>query len=358
MNIIKRAMKKKILNIHLLIIGNVSYAQQAINNIFPYSSTPPTVNISLSYNDYVINNTLKVQKNGGANIVWAYDSCQLLPTPFYSIDIADTTNKPGSSTVAGRANVSINEYGNPGYSFYDLNNKLEIAAQSFNIFGNAGFVTYNNNIQLGNTPFNYGYNISTNDTANQWVFATTNFLRRYTSSTLSYDGYGSLKLNNTLTIDSIARIKLVQLHTDSLLAPAGGFIKKIKTKTTTYYYMRKRSFPEAIWSYDSIVGTTALGTNLPAEQFRFIIHTDHQTVNSINSLKENELLIYPNPTTHLVNIKSDTQIKAAFLIDVLGRRFDLQITNNTIDVSKFEKGTYLLKIESTGNSYAKRIIIQ
>lgn len=68
-----------------------------------------------------------------------------------------------------------------------------------------------------------------------------------------------------------------------------------------------------------------------------------------NRLKpNNNLMIYPNPTTKYINIETDFKITKVIIIDPLGKELVLNnycnCNKQKIDVSKYSQGTYFLKV--------------
>ncbi|VFA43020.1 T9SS-dependent choice-of-anchor J family protein [Chryseobacterium indologenes] len=69
-------------------------------------------------------------------------------------------------------------------------------------------------------------------------------------------------------------------------------------------------------------------------------------------------VIYPNPTTGKVNIKTDRKITATTVMDASGKTINIDKDGNT-DISGLPKGTYLMKVDfSDGSSATEKIIRQ
>lgn len=70
----------------------------------------------------------------------------------------------------------------------------------------------------------------------------------------------------------------------------------------------------------------------------------------------NNLSIYPNPTKGEVNIKTDKKIKSTTVLDLSGKLLTVG-SSETVNLSAFTKGTYLVKVEfSDGSSKTEKII--
>lgn len=70
----------------------------------------------------------------------------------------------------------------------------------------------------------------------------------------------------------------------------------------------------------------------------------------------NNLSIYPNPTKGEVNIKTDKKIKSTTVLDLSGKVLTVG-SSETVNLSAFTKGTYLIKVEfADGSSKTEKII--
>jgi hypothetical protein len=75
-------------------------------------------------------------------------------------------------------------------------------------------------------------------------------------------------------------------------------------------------------------------------------------------INEAKVSLYPNPTTSVLNIKMDSNLKRATIYSVLGTKV-LETSSKNITTSNLNKGIYLLKIETdNGNISTKRFIKQ
>lgn len=97
-----------------------------------------------------------------------------------------------------------------------------------------------------------------------------------------------------------------------------------------------------------------VGTNADA-----VAVDDVQVLASTLSTKEaskSKTTIYPNPTKGEVNIKTDKKIKSTTVLDLSGKVLTVG-SSETVNLSAFTKGTYLLKVEfSDGSSKTEKII--
>ena len=74
---------------------------------------------------------------------------------------------------------------------------------------------------------------------------------------------------------------------------------------------------------------------------------------SVDDFSLNTVSIYPNPTTSVLNIKMDSNLKSATIYSILGKKV-LETTSNNINTSNLNSGLYLIKIASENGSVATK----
>lgn len=100
--------------------------------------------------------------------------------------------------------------------------------------------------------------------------------------------------------------------------------------------------------------TIWFGTILGISKFYLSTGLDNNTAN------DNKLVLYPNPATDYVYISTDNQEKivSVSLTDITGRTYAPDLINNeSIDVSVFSSGIYILNITTKNNTYLRNLII-
>lgn len=68
------------------------------------------------------------------------------------------------------------------------------------------------------------------------------------------------------------------------------------------------------------------------------------------------LAVYPNPTSDILNIKSDSKINAVSVVDLTGRKIDVKLDGDKVDVKKLPAGTYLINIETKDGISTEKFI--
>lgn len=91
-----------------------------------------------------------------------------------------------------------------------------------------------------------------------------------------------------------------------------------------------------------------------------VISTDVSALSIEDNVLNEGVLVYPNPTNSMLNIKmanTGINIKEVNVIDVTGKTVFSQSNSQAINVSNFSKGLYILKIESQNGGVATRKIV-
>lgn len=79
---------------------------------------------------------------------------------------------------------------------------------------------------------------------------------------------------------------------------------------------------------------------------------------STNDFSKNNLTIYPNPTYNFVTIDSSENISEMSLFTIQGKKLELQIDLDKIDISNLTPGIYFLKVKFENNSEVTKKIIK
>ena len=188
----------------------------------------------------------------------------------------------------------------------------------------------------------------------------------YTENVNTCSGYikGELLGNDTALI-------VVQLrNADSVLATGiFGFAAADLTTTYTEFSFPIVSAGPSTLVHDSIdifisstgvgifatdIGTLTAGSYIDVDNMSLSFATD---VVNVNPLKETN--IYPNPANNVLNINTEANSEI-IIYNLLGKEvYSLKNSqmNNTINVSEFVEGAYIVKIISNNNIYTKKISI-
>ena len=170
--------------------------------------------------------------------------------------------------------------------------------------------------------------------------------------TSSTDTTGWTWLNATWYADGTGTNK--QVHAEVL----------VPNVIDTYYYVaRAKALPTDDWTYGNTIDWTD-GQSLAAQYT--IIVSDLTTVSDIEFSENFSLSVFPNPVENNLNLKFDFENNSNLAIcvrDILGKEIYSNSINNvfgnysqSIDVSKFSNGTYILEIISNNEKISKLII--
>ena len=88
----------------------------------------------------------------------------------------------------------------------------------------------------------------------------------------------------------------------------------------------------------------------------FGFSTESLSVDS-NELVDN-ISVYPNPASDVLNIKTTHTIESISLYDILGKTVLQETTDNQIDVSSFQSGIYMVKIETDKGTHIRKIVVE
>jgi hypothetical protein len=73
-----------------------------------------------------------------------------------------------------------------------------------------------------------------------------------------------------------------------------------------------------------------------------------------------QISVFPNPANYMlkVNLPSSLELSSASLFDILGRNTGVVVANGEMNVSNLSSGVYILKLETSGGSLSKKVIIE
>ena len=77
--------------------------------------------------------------------------------------------------------------------------------------------------------------------------------------------------------------------------------------------------------------------------------------NAVDENMLNNIAIYPNPTTGIVNIEAEGLAKVV-VFDVTGREIKALGAQSTIDISDLEAGVYFFSIETANGTAMKKLV--
>ncbi|AZA53716.1 T9SS type A sorting domain-containing protein [Chryseobacterium sp. G0201] len=75
-----------------------------------------------------------------------------------------------------------------------------------------------------------------------------------------------------------------------------------------------------------------------------------------NMMTNNIIDIYPNPVSDLLNIKSNVKIEKVEIFDISGKKINIVLNSNKIDVKSIPSGSYIVIIETKEGKTTKKFI--
>lgn len=110
-----------------------------------------------------------------------------------------------------------------------------------------------------------------------------------------------------------------------------------------------------------VIGTTNYDISASEKIWEFFNKYDlNGRIVSINEKvnQTTKITLYPVPATDYVTINSKQYVNEIEVLDITGKELKATITNNTIDLSNFKRGTYFVKIYTNSGVTTKRFVKQ
>lgn len=159
-------------------------------------------------------------------------------------------------------------------------------------------------------------------------------------------------VNNTTTID----LKTVVSDTDNLSV---AIVKSVKSNSNS-------SIVKAVINANDVLVLTPQGTGTATVVISFnsngklvekslIVNASMATLGTAE-VKKLELGIYPNPTTDILNIKTQDKVLNTTIYDISGKPVNAQLNGGQLNVSMLPKGMYILKVVTDKAVYQQKFI--
>jgi hypothetical protein len=315
-----------------------------------YSQTPiPNYESAPLSNYAIINNGIVIdQSPSGANVVW--DFLNLASTIGNTTTDTYASPSPGeTNTYPGTTSVITTTDNASGQNKYFTKN----SSMTISITGATRpdlILNYSSdNALLGTFPMSYETS-TTDAVAGNFSFTTYNGTFTGTIDT-QVDAYGTLNipdLGNGVYNGSVTRLKSVQNLNLSL-----GFISG--TAVLTFYNYYDASNGNLVFRTNTVVmGSPINDTSTVMESLLSV------TLGVNNSeLSGNQLKIYPNPVTDVLNISTNSSIvmRSVKIRDISGREvIKVDGNNTTLSVSHLQSGLYIATITTQKGTAIKKFI--
>lgn len=325
-------MKKILLSVSFL----ATLASQAQN--------PVTYYLPLDDSSYTIFDTATPlnQTASGANVAWNFTDLVEVGGTLIEVYPATTdiaTQFPNTTTVVQQPGAAGDAY---LFVAQSGNNVALTGADSGGIL-----LEYTNNALIGALPMNFGY---TQTDAMSGTYTYDTFSGPFTGTvSTNVDAYGTLTINGGAPV-AVTRVKVVQNISLTYMG-----IPNIGTGVqTTYSYYRE----------DGILyfTTTTLTISAPLAGINETITTMMKFEGILLGTPEtasSKLVLYPNPSSGLVNIQGDSLADLVQIADVSGKVVKtIKQPNGQIDLSELTSGLYIATITSAGQTSTQKLVIK
>jgi hypothetical protein len=78
---------------------------------------------------------------------------------------------------------------------------------------------------------------------------------------------------------------------------------------------------------------------------------------AIENLKQNDVIVFPNPASLLITVKSNDVVFGMELFDFIGKRIAVTV-GSELSLQNISEGIYFLKIKTTAETITKKVIVK
>lgn len=143
----------------------------------------------------------------------------------------------------------------------------------------------------------------------------------------------------------------------------------LSENATSYYWsfqggepaVSQEENPVVVYATAGIYNVTLFATNGASTDMvikeGFITVTDETSISTTNN---GEVEIYPNPTASIVNVSAEGLLQIS-IYDITGRivyEKDVNSDNETIDISRFQRATYAIRITTDTGTFVRTLVVE
>ncbi|OQX74521.1 MAG: hypothetical protein B6D61_11565 [Bacteroidetes bacterium 4484_249] len=301
--------------------------------------------------------------SGGANLTWDFGT---ISGGTYlegdgAVCVDPSTSAFGDSSAVANANICIRSEDNPDYGpyqYYECNNTSQnLIALGFLGAGNNSFSAYSDIQTALEFPFTYGD--SFDDTWESMMFYIDlgyYFNRDSSIVTVEADAYGIITTPEG-NFQNVLRVKRTTIDYSWTNYGGAGWTSNGSFSDTQYeWYAQNIKVPVMIMQeMEWLPGSYTV---------RYLV--EHNFTLGLEDKADIHLEIFPNPATDRVSIKTDEIYNSISIsiYSVAGRQLDVassqsgQQHKQTIDLSKYPKGVYLIEVRFEDGSVVRDRIIK
>ncbi|MEX1001177.1 MAG: T9SS type A sorting domain-containing protein [Crocinitomicaceae bacterium] len=171
------------------------------------------------------------------------------------------------------------------------------------------------------------------------------------------DGSGTLELGDS-TFSNVLRIKLTEILDATIdLGTFGTASGTVNRTVYTYYDFANGNMPIFVHA------TIDVNSNLFNGSFKAVYSSVELEIfgSGVNENQIGEMSVYPNPAQDIVNITLPNNIDQLLVLNTLGQTIQTiqqPKSTETINISAFEKGVYLIQIQKGDAIQTQKLIIK
>jgi Secretion system C-terminal sorting domain len=168
-----------------------------------------------------------------------------------------------------------------------------------------------------------------------------------------------LNWNTPVIIDSIAlwdRPNLIDEITSGTLTFSDGSNINVGSLEDSAVYHTTLQFPSKTitWVRFKVTGAKPSTSNVGLSEFAAY---GKEGTTGIFPIRDNLVLLYPNPAKNVLFINNLPENSKLLIFDSAGNLIPYpQMTNNQIDISRFQSGIYIIKIETYNEVFTKKFV--
>ena len=169
----------------------------------------------------------------------------------------------------------------------------------------------------------------------------------------------------------VKAITTADFTVDTTTVHAGESIvfTNLSQNATSYYWsfpgaepsVSQEENPEVSYPHAGVYSVTLFATNGASSDMK--VKDDYITVvdeSNVSELSANEVAIYPNPATSVMNVRADGMQRIS-IFDITGRLVldkDCNSDTETIDISKFLRSTYAIRITTDFGTFVRTLVVE
>lgn len=122
------------------------------------------------------------------------------------------------------------------------------------------------------------------------------------------------------------------------------------TQIYTGNFFQNYNFDEMAFVHDNYSGSGYID--------RIAINNEAGVLSTKDDVKiiKNMLSIFPNPTSDILNIKTNSKINSISVVDLTGRKVNVKLDGDKVDVRSLPAGTYLINVETKDGISTEKFI--